>query len=398
MLRDRIAFLFLNMGHLYDHMFMALYSLVVVVMVKEFDMTYAEMLPLATPGFIAFGGGAMIAGWLADRWSRPGMLVIFFIGIGASSIMTGLASTPLQIGLGLFAIGVFASIYHPVGIPMVVEGRDKIGRALGVNGVFGNLGFSVAFVVAGALMDYISWHAAFIVPGIVAIATGLAYMAFAKRGPVTLKEKARATDAPLDRRAMLRVLLLIALTTSFGGIIFHATTVSLPKVFDERVPALSISALGIGSTAATIFLFAAFAQIVVGHMIDRYRMKTVYLVVAGLQVPLFLVAFNLTGTSLLLASFVFMLLVFGNIPINDAIVARNTTPAVRSRVYAMKYVLSLTIGAVAVPMVAFLHGFSGFSGLFVALALCAAAIMVTIMVLMRERVFPAAETAPAAGD
>lgn len=397
MLRDRVAFLFLNLGHLYDHMFMALYSLVVVVMVTEFNMTYAEMLPLATPGFIAFGAGALPAGWLADRWSRPGMLTVFFLGIGSASILTGLASTPLQIGLGLFGIGLFASIYHPVGIPMVVEGRDKIGRALGINGVFGNLGFSVAFVVAGAMMDYINWQAAFIVPGAVSIATGLAYMAFTRGGAVSRVEKPRPVGDLPDRRGMIRVLALIALTTSFGGVIFHATTVSLPKVFDERVPELSVSALGIGSTAALIFLLAAFAQILVGGMIDRYRMKTVYLVVAGFQIPLFLIALSLTGMPMLIISLCFMLLVFGVIPINDAIVARNTTPAVRGRVYAMKYVLSLTVGAVAVPLVAFMHGTGGFSGLFVVLSLCAAAIVATILFLMHERV-TASEPATAAGD
>ncbi|MEX2616476.1 MAG: MFS transporter [Alphaproteobacteria bacterium] len=397
MMRDRVAFLFLNLGHLYDHMFMALYSLVVVVMVTEFNMTYAEMLPLATPGFIAFGAGALPAGWLADRWSRPGMLTVFFLGIGSASILTGLASTPLQIGLGLFGIGLFASIYHPVGIPMVVEGRDKIGRALGINGVFGNLGFSVAFVVAGAMLDFVNWQAAFIVPGAVAIVTGLAYMAFARGGTVSRVEKPRPVGDLPDRRGMIRVLALIALTTSFGGVIFHATTVSLPKVFDERVPELSVSALGIGSTAALIFLLAAFAQIVVGGMIDRYRMKTVYLVVAGFQIPLFLIALSLTGMPLLMISLCFMLLVFGVIPINDAIVARNTTAAVRGRVYAMKYVLSLTVGAVAVPLVAFMHGTGGFSGLFVVLSFCAAGIVATILFLMHERV-TASEPATAAGD
>jgi MFS family permease len=210
-------------------------------------------------------------------------------------------------------------------------------------------------------------------------------------------EKPRPVGDLPDRRGMIRVLALIALTTSFGGIIFHATTVSLPKVFDERVPELSVSALGIGSTAALIFLLAAFAQIVVGGMIDRYRMKTVYLVVAGFQIPLFLIALSLTGMPLLMISLCFMLLVFGVIPINDAIVARNTTPAVRGRVYAMKYVLSLTVGAVAVPLVAFMHGTGGFSGLFVVLSFCAAAIVATILFLMHERV-TVSEPATAAGD
>ena len=391
-MRDRIAFLFLNLGHLYDHMFMALYALVVVVLVKQFDMSYAALLPVATPGFIAFGAGALPAGWLADRWSRSGMLTIFFIGIGVASIATGFATTPTQIGFGLFGIGIFASIYHPVGIPMVVEGRENaIGKALGINGVFGNFGFSVAFVVAGAMLDYFDWRAAFMVPGVVSVVTGIAYFAFARRGPVTRKEKPKSAGELPNWAEIIRIFALIALTTACGGIIFHATTISMPKVLDERIVELSATSLGIGSIAAVIFMFAALAQIVVGHLIDRYAMKWVYLGVAGLQIPLFLLAMNLSGMAMLIVSLGFMLLVFGNIPINDAIVARNSTPAVRGRVYALKYVLTLTIGAVAVPMVAYLHGAGGFSGMFVVLAACAGGIVLAVLLLLRDR--PAVTTA-----
>src|SRR3546814_20308334 len=89
---------------------------------------------------MAVGAGALPSGWLGDRWSRNGMIAIFFIGIGAASIVTGFASTPFQIGAGLLLIGAFASIYHPVGIAMVVDGPpERVGRRLGVNGVYGNM-------------------------------------------------------------------------------------------------------------------------------------------------------------------------------------------------------------------------------------------------------------------
>ena len=78
----RIRLLFLNLGHAYDHLFMLLFATAVITMASEFSLTYGEMLALATPGFIAFGAGALPAGWLGDRWSRPHMMVIFFIGIG----------------------------------------------------------------------------------------------------------------------------------------------------------------------------------------------------------------------------------------------------------------------------------------------------------------------------
>ena len=136
--RDRINFFFLNMGHFLDHLCMLVFATVAALrLTTEWNMSYAEVIPYATPGYIAFGIFAIPAGWLADKWSKEGMMTIFFIGMGLSTFFTAMASTPLQIGIGLFMIGVFAAIYHPVGIAMVVHGREKTGVPLAINGIFG---------------------------------------------------------------------------------------------------------------------------------------------------------------------------------------------------------------------------------------------------------------------
>src|SRR5690606_6962280 len=137
---ERLRLTFLNLGHTYDHLFMLLYATAVLAIEAAWGLSYGQLIALATPGFIAFGAGAVPAGWLGDRWSRNGMMAIFFIGIGAASMVTGLARTPLEIGIGLFLIGLFASIYHPVGIAMVSQGpAETLGWRLGVNGVYGNM-------------------------------------------------------------------------------------------------------------------------------------------------------------------------------------------------------------------------------------------------------------------
>jgi MFS family permease len=124
MQRKKLNFLFLNLGHFFDHLFMLIFASVAALRLNdEWGMSYAELIPYATPGFVAFGVCAILAGWIADKWSRAGMIVIFFIGIGLSSILAGMASSPLQIAAGLSLIGVFAAIYHPVGLAMVVHGR-----------------------------------------------------------------------------------------------------------------------------------------------------------------------------------------------------------------------------------------------------------------------------------
>ena len=151
MSRDRARFLFLNVGHAYDHLFMLLFPTVVLVLEREWNRPFSELLPYALGGFIAFGLGALPAGLLGDRWSRPHMMTIFFLGIGGASILTGMAAGPWGLAAGLTLIGLFASIYHPVGVAMVVQGVENVGLRLGVNGVAGNLGVAAAALTAGAL-------------------------------------------------------------------------------------------------------------------------------------------------------------------------------------------------------------------------------------------------------
>src|SRR3954470_15688882 len=180
--RDRLHFLLLNVGHFLDHMFTLIFATVAALaLMREWGMSYADLLKYATPGFFAFGLFAYPAGWIADKWSREGMMVAFFGGIGAAAIATGFARTPLQIGAGLFAIGIFAAVYHPVGLAIVVAKWKNTGMRIAVNGVWGNLGVASAALLTGYLIDNGGWRAAFVAPGLFSIAVGLAY-AWVRRG------------------------------------------------------------------------------------------------------------------------------------------------------------------------------------------------------------------------
>ncbi|MBL4672978.1 MAG: MFS transporter, partial [Arenicella sp.] len=184
MQRHKVNFLFLNVGHFLDHLFMLIFASVAALrLTSEWGMSYAELIPYSTPAFVAFGVGALIAGWAADKWSREGMMVVFFVGIGASSVLASVANTPLQIALSLTLMGMFAAIYHPVGLSMVVEGRKNTGMPLAINGVYGNLGVACAALLTGFLIDIFGWRSAFILPGVVSIVIGSLYLLFIRSEP-----------------------------------------------------------------------------------------------------------------------------------------------------------------------------------------------------------------------
>ena len=391
MSRKRIEFLFLNVGHFLDHLFLLVFATAAALtLAREWDMSYAELIPYATPGFIMFAACSIPAGWIADKWSREGMMAIFFIGIGASSIFAAAAETPLQIAFGLAAIGVFAAIYHPVGLAMVIQGREKTGVALAINGIYGNLGVGSAALLTGYLIDRAGWREAFVLPGALAVLIGIAYTAFiiagrkgaaAADGPHPSR---RAADAPaFERRLLVRLFAVIFFSTAVGGLIFQSTTFALPKIFDERLGDIAASASLVGWYAFMVFTIAAFAQLAVGYLVDRHSIRTVFAVVAAMQAVFLAAMVQMTGLGALIVSVAFMLFVFGQVPINDVLVGRATKNEWRSRVFALRYLLTFSISATAIPLIAWIHAHWGFGTLFIVLAAAAAAIFCSVGNLFR---------------
>jgi MFS family permease len=383
---------FINLGHFLDHLVMLVFPAVVVALAREWDRPYSELLPLALGSFIAFGAFALPAGWLADHWSRYKMMVVFFFGIGGSMLATGFAQGPWQIGAGLTLIGVFAAIYHPVGIAMLVAAPEKMGRALGWNGLWGNLGLAAAALIAGALMDLWGWRAAFFVPGVVCLLSGILFLVLVP-DPGPVQKKSKSIGLHVDAATMTRIFAVLLIATACGGVIFNSTTVAMPKVFDERLAALTQSNFGIGALVAFVYSLAALAQLAMGALIDRFELRRLMIGIALIQIPLLAIAANLEGWAMLAAALAMMLAVFGQIPLNDSIVGRYVADEYRARVLSVRYVVSLGVAAIAVPLIAVLHRTEGgFRNVFLVLAALAAGMLIASLFFPSRRTITAAAT------
>src|SRR5688500_8755727 len=232
----RRPLLFLNLAHAYDHFFLLILPTAVLALAPAWGMSYGEALALGTAAFVMFGLGTLPAGWLRDRWSRTHLMSIFFVGIGLASILVGLAPGPLALTLGLGLLGLFASIYHPVGTALVIQNARRTGQSLGVNGVFGNLGVAGAALVTGLITDLAGWRAAFVLPGAIAVLTGILFaLKIAPGMAADLAARPPAKKVAAPQSALIRVFAVVGVTALFGGIIFHGTTIALPKVFEERL-------------------------------------------------------------------------------------------------------------------------------------------------------------------
>jgi MFS family permease len=370
---------FLNLGHLLDHLVMLVFPTVVLALGREWNLPYSELLPLALGAFIAFGAFALPAGWLADHWSRYKMMAVFFFGIGGSLFLTGFASTPWQIAAGLTLTGMFAAIYHPVGIAMLVANAKNMGMALGWNGLWGNLGLAFAAIVSGALMDLWGWRTAFFIPGLASIAAGVAFLLLVPDpGPVLKKSK--TIGLHLDARTMTQIFVILLIATACGGVIFNSTTVAMPKIFDERLRSLADTNVGIGALVAVVYSIAAFAQVLMGTLMSRFEMKPLMIGVGLVQVPLLFAAATLDGWPMLIVALLMMMAIFGQIPLNDGIVGKYVADEYRARVLSVRYVVSLGVASIAVPMISLLHRTEGgFRNVFLVLGALGAAVFVSAL-------------------
>jgi MFS family permease len=381
---------FVNAAHFIDHYAMLIFAAAVIIMGPALGMAYSELLPYATPGFIAFGAGSLVTGWLGDRWSRRHMMVIFFFGIGASMIAVGLVKTPLQLGAALLSIGLFASIYHPVGTAMIVSYADKLGREMGLNGVWGNLGVASSALVTGVIGQYLGWRFAFFIPGVVTILIGAAFATTVvhedRKGSKQAAAQARVAKQDMWRVILALLIVVIAISTTF-----NAVTVALPKLFAERLSDLTKSPALLGLIAAGVYVFGAMTQYTIGQLLDRHSLKTVALPLSFVLAPFLYLAATLSNLPLIVVSIGIVMGAFGQVTVNDAMVGKYTTEEWRSRAYAVRYFVGFTAAGASVGLVAWLYQRGGFVTMLHAFAgLCLFAVAAAL-ILPREIRMPAAQ-------
>ncbi|MDJ0942895.1 MAG: MFS transporter [Kiloniellales bacterium] len=366
----RLSLGFSCLGHAYMHMLTAFFFVIVLALEAEWDQPFHELIELWTLGSLLVGLCALPAGWLADRWSAPGMMAVMFLGMGAACWLCAFAPSPDTMLLGLAALGVFAAIYHPVGIAWVVRCAEARGKALGINGIFGGIGIGAAGMITGGLIDGFGWRAAFFVPGTISVLTGLALVVCLARGWVSDLKEDRAPEPTHSRADMLRAFLILLVTMFCVGFIFHATQTAFPKVFDLRLAdMLGEGTLGVGMVVTIVYFLAAGMQIIGGHLADRYPLKPIYLAGLLFQVIMLAAVASAFGLPLILAAVLSVMMSTAVLPAENMLLARFTPQRHRNLAFGIKFVLAFGVAPLAIWFVSWTKGATGeFTLLFFVLA------------------------------
>jgi MFS family permease len=378
--RRRLAIGFMNWAHALDHFVILIYPTVVIELAVIYGRTYASLIALATASFVAFGLFSLPAGLLADRWSRRNMMVGFYVGCGLSLIGAALAPSLVGLGIALFMLGVFAAIYHPVGTAMILENATQRGRTMAFNGVCGNLGVSLAAGITAALTAAFTWRGAFLVPGLICVLTGAIYFWLVPDEQKHAAARSTSPDVSLSNTSAAMIFGLFVVVALSAGLVFNTISISLPKIVDERV-GNGISLVEVGGLTTAVFLCGAVAQITVGRLVERFPLHILFAISAVMQFAGVVWAAYAAGASLLFALAFTMAAIYGQITLNDLVIARYTADAWRGRVYAVRYFLTFMVSGVAVSMIAFLYGRGGFDLVLDATALIALGFLVAVLLI-----------------
>lgn len=374
-------------GHTFSHLFAPIFYVVALSLETDLGLSHGQLISLIVVGNILFGVAAPVAGWLGDKWSATGMMVLYFFGTGIGMTMTGFSSEPLSIGAWLAVTGLFASIYHPVGIAWLVRNAEKTGTALGINGVFGGIGPGVAALVAGVLTDAFGWRSAFVVPGVLMLVTGAAFALLIGSGVIVESKEDLHKKPPASKRDMVRAFAVLAVTMLCTGLIYQAIQPALPKMFAVKLADWTGDGVfAVGALVAAIYFVAGGAQVVAGKLADHYPLKWVYLGAFVLQAPVLFLAAGLGGAGLLIVALVMVTANVGALPAENALVARYAPSQWRSLAFGLKFILAFGLSGLGAQLEAYLFDLTGgFHWLFSVLTAIALVAIVAILLLPNER-------------
>ena len=368
----KLTSLLLNVGHALDHLFLLIFATAVGAIAVDFGVgRWEDMMPYTVGAFVLFGIGSIPAGRLGDLWGRRRMMVVFYVGMGLSGLLVAATQSPWQMALALTLMGAFSAIYHPVGIPFLVQRSTTPGLTIGINGLAGNMGIALAALSTGFWVQYFGWRMAFVMPSLLSLVCAWLFWRHAPQ-ETSAPAKKNNTSVHLPKNLAMRTLLVMigsAITTS---VLFNFTTNGNAQLLAERLQGLVHEPVMIGVLLACMYAVASFAQVAVGRLIDRVPVKPLLFSIIAAPAVNFFPGANAAGWLWDGAAILFMVAVFRALPFKDVDGVRYIDESLRARVSGTRIAVSFGFSSLVVYLLGPMVKQQGFATLMLVMSCVAA--------------------------
>jgi MFS family permease len=370
---------FTGFAHAATHYMELIYPTLAVGLAAETGLPVERVLSWSFAGYVLLGAGALPAGLAADRWGSRRVILAGLLLTGASACAAGAAEPGPALALCLAALGLGASFYHPAGMGLLSRAVSARGRALGINGIYGNVGIAVAPLMTATLVTAVGWRLTFTLTGAALIVAALAFTRVHIAEPPSghSLESEESNGDGHSRRSTIAAFALLCAIATLGGFAYRGNTVAQPALLAQE-----IDFMGYGLAASLAMLVGIAGQYLGGLVADHRELRRAYLIFHAASLPMVLAIGLTSGGWVLLASGLYVFFALGMQPIENSLFAALTPERWRSTAYGLKFVLTFGLGATAVGMVRWVVPLRGWSGVYEVLTGVVALLVIGILGLM----------------
>ena len=375
---------FTGVAHGITHYLELIFPTLAVSLAVQEGIPLERVLGWSLVGYLLFGLGALPAGLTADRFGARRCILAGLIGAGAATLMAAFARPGWQLGACLAALLLAASIYHPAGLGMLSRSVRERGRALGLNGIYGNLGMIAAPLSTAWLAQTFGWRSALATSGFAVLAAALVFARMEiQEATRIVREQDSLRGSSLNATA-IGAFALLCMASIMGGIVYRGNSLAAPGLFEERV-----TLIGYGTATSLALVLGIAGQYLGGALADRYDLKRLYFAFHLISLPMIFGITQLFGFPLVVAAGLYAFFAFGMQPIENSLFAAITPDRWLATAYGLKFALVFGIGSLAVGLVRVIGERDGLVGVYTALSAVVVLLLASILALIvwtrRER-------------
>lgn len=337
-----------TMVHFYEQVFPALF----IVMIVDLRIDIATAGWMQTLLAMAFGLGALPAGYIADRMGAKKIVMGYLLGAAVACIFISTTHSLAAFAIGLAALGACISLYHPAGTTLVTMEVRQVGKALGYHGMGGGLGVAAAPALATmlAVISPYGWRLSFFAFGALGLLIALA-VGMLKIAPIPPSESPRRFwPEHIVAKGSTKPFIIYLFVAVMVGFCYRGLMTFLPTYFAQELNGgifVGSELIKGGRFATIILLVGVLGQFMGGQLTSRYNLEKLYAFLLIITVPLLFMMGALSNYALFFTSMVFALFHFAGQPVGNSLVAKYTDERGRGLGFGVYFAFAFGVGSLA---------------------------------------------------